>query len=313
MGQDFHLTQYREAAQYQNPALTAVYHNLYSREGDYRMVFDVRSQWKAVGAKPFTSMFASYDQKIDRFGVGGYIINNRSSSGSVNVIHAMASGNYHIIERGQPHMLTVGVNLGLFNKNFNPDKFTYDNQYSVTAGGFDPSLNNGEAFQKTSKYNLDVGMGIYYKLIEEGQDVKPYAGLSVLHMNMPNESFYGDKQRLPMRWVAQFGIEYVVSENFSMDPTFQYMYQHEAHDFIMGTDLYYKLDDLYSLVGGVGYRWKDAALFQLGIKHGRNLIKVSYDLNTSLLKSYSGGRGAFEITLVLTGIKGQPLFEPRFH
>lgn len=312
-GQDFHFTQYQDVAQYQSPAKTAVYHNIHNREGDYRVALDVRSQWRAVGIKPFNSVFASYDQKIDRFGVGGYIVNNRSSSGSINVLHFIASGNYHIIERDQPHMLTVGMNMGLFHKNFRPDQFTYDNQYSSSAGGFDKSLSSGEAFEKTTRYNFDMGLGMYYKLIEEGKDVKPYAGISVLHLNRPNESFYGAKEPLPMRWVAQLGVEYIVTDEFSVDPTLQYMYQNEAYDFIMGMDLYYKLDDLYGLVGGFGYRWEDAVLFQLGVKHGRNLVKMSYDFNTSALKTYSGGRGAFEISLIFTGVKGEPFFEPRFH
>lgn len=313
--QDFHMSQYQTVQLYQNPAKTGVFHDLYTRDADYRATIDFRSQWRSVGIRPFVTMFASYDQKVyERWGVGGYIVNNRSNFGAMNMFQLLASGSYHIIEPGQPHILTFGANIGLFHKNFRPDAFTYNNQYNGSIdGGFDLSMDNGENFQKLSRFNADIGMGIFYKLVEEGQEVKPHAGLSVLHLNRPNEGLFSQKQRLPMRWTAELGFEFVFTDDLSFDFYNQYMYQNEAHDYMLGMDVLYKLDDDYSLLGGIAYRWKDAAVANLGIIYGRSLIRVSYDINTSPLKTYSGGRGAFELGIVINGAKGEPLFAKSYN
>ncbi len=314
-GQDFHMSQYQTVQMYQNPGKTGVFHDLYTRGADYRAAIDFRSQWRAVGIHPFVTMYAAYDQIIyERWGVGGYIVNNRSNFGAINMFQCLASGSYHIIKPGQPHILTVGANLGLFHKNFNPGAFSYNNQYSQNAvGGFDLSMDNGEAFTKLSRFNADIGMGIFYKLVEEGQEVKPHAGLAVLHLNRPNEALYGQKSRLPLRWTTELGFEFVLNEELNFDFYNQYMYQNEAHDYLLGFDTKYKLDDQYSVVGGLGYRWKDAWMVNLGVIYGSCLIRASYDINNSPLKSYSGGRGAFELGIVVNGTKGQsPLAAPSY-
>ncbi len=73
--QDAHLSQYDEAYLYLNPALTGMFN------GDYRAGGHYRSQWAAVATKPFVTSMLSYDMPKDRFGVGGYIMNNRAELG----------------------------------------------------------------------------------------------------------------------------------------------------------------------------------------------------------------------------------------
>ena len=83
VGQDFHMSQYQTIQMYQNPGKTGVFNDIYTKGADYRAAIDFRSQWRSVGIHPFVTMYAAYDQMIyERWGVGGYIVNNRSNFGA---------------------------------------------------------------------------------------------------------------------------------------------------------------------------------------------------------------------------------------
>lgn len=311
--QDFHLSQHREAALYMNPALTGTYTGIYQDEdSDYRIALDTRSQWGALGIKPYNTAYLGYDMKYERFGIGAYLINNQSGSGNINMLQFQVSGNYNIIERDEPHILTAGLQLGLFNKSFNPQEFTYHNQYSSALGGFDANAQSGEAFGKTNKLNFDANIGAFYKYNEDDNMAKPYIGVSTYHLTMPNESFYSEKQRIPMRWVVSAGSDLEINEEFYIQPDLLFMYQGGAREILFNANTKYVFDDTYSVLFGAGYRFSDALVFNIGLKHKRNILKFSYDINTSFLNEYTGGRGAMELTIVLLGKKGEPLFEPKF-
>src|SRR3954468_278812 len=78
IAQDFHLTQYDAFPLYMNPALTGNY--LGETGHDYKIHSVYRTQWRALATKPYSTYGVGYDQKLqkERFGVGGYILNNRS-------------------------------------------------------------------------------------------------------------------------------------------------------------------------------------------------------------------------------------------
>src|SRR5688500_13451418 len=81
--QDYHLSQYDAAFQYMNPGMTGM--GFGKGLGDYRINGDFRSQWRSVAAKPFTTIFLSYDMHHKhKWGVGGYLINNSGGAGRLN-------------------------------------------------------------------------------------------------------------------------------------------------------------------------------------------------------------------------------------
>jgi hypothetical protein len=53
---------------------------------------------------------------------------------------------------------------------------------------------------------------------------------------------------------------------------------------------------------------KDAQIVHLGMKYQDFTCRVSYDINVSTLKSFSSGRGGFEISLVY--IRSKPAVIP---
>src|SRR5438270_2169357 len=133
--QDFHLAQYDAFSLYLNPALTG---NYLGEKGDYRVQSVYRTQWRALSPKPYTTYGVSYDMRFNKwnknFGLGGYILDNRSGIGNFNTLDFQTSASYQITDPAvSPHLLTTGVQLGLFYKTYNPTKLLYESQYDYSS------------------------------------------------------------------------------------------------------------------------------------------------------------------------------------
>lgn len=305
--QDFHLSQYDAAPMYFNPAETGVFTGLLSEKSDYRFSATYRSQWRMLTNKPFTTANLAFDMPYKRFGIGGFLLNNKSGIGNFNTLHFLIGGTYHIIkqEENTPHILTTGIQLGFFNKSFNPNRFTFDNQY--TPNGFDSNISNEEYFDRLGKMNFDLNVGFFYKYNDQQNKAKPFLGGSIYHINRPNESFYNYGTKVPMRFVTILGTEVKLSNKSNIQPQFMYMYESAAREVNIGILGTYLFKEPFNLMYGVSYRLNDAIIVQTGIKYQNMVIRFSYDYNISYLKKYTSGRGAMEFTLVLFHSKGKPI------
>lgn len=92
------------------------------------------------------------------------------------------------------------------------------------------------------------------------------------------------------------------------------MFQGTATEYNEGILMYYKLATSgYDLVGGFDYRFRDASVFHIGFKKGMSMLRFSYDINTSTLANYSSGRGAWEVSLSILGLKGKSFSQSLFY
>ena len=90
-------------------------------------------------------------------------------------------------------------------------------------------------------------------------------------------------------------------------PKFLYMTQKNVKSVTGSLLLHYFLKDSDTyLIFGPTIRSNDAAIFEVGLKKGNYLARVSYDVNTSALKTASASRGGFEISLTYTARKNKP-------
>lgn len=308
--QDYHLAQYDAAPLYLNPALTGWSSDLI---GDYRISTDFRSQWKSLGMKSFKTFYGGYDMPFEydkrRYGVGAYVVNHRGGAAGFNTFNFMLTGAYDITTSSvkNPHILKAGVQLGLINKSYIQSSYTYGSQYDNTTGDIDPNIVSGEDFQKNNKLNFDAGLGIYYKYANESEKYHPSAGLALYHITMPNESFTSQKSKLPIRYVFHTDCKFDIDEKWTVTPKILYMNQRRAHEFNIGAQGGYKIDDNMGVTLGAYYRFKDAFVADIGFRFSNNILRFGYDFNTSYLKTFTGGRGGFEISLVMVGEKGKPL------
>lgn len=308
--QDFHLTQYDQFTMYLNPALTG---NFLGEEYDYRAATVYRTQWRPLASKPYVTYGAAFDMPYKKFGLGAYLINNRSGGMNFNTLNFQTSGSYFITDPAvSPHLLNVGLQLGLFYKTFNMNNLLFESQYDNSSGQLNPAINNGENFARFSRTNFDANMGFFYKYKVKDMKYQPFGGLSIFHVNMPIETFTTYKSRLPIRWNVHGGCDILIDDKWRVTPIFLYMNQARAWEFTLGALGCYKLKDTkdaeYDLIFGLNYRVKDALMLQAGCKRDKFQLRMSYDINTSLLRTYSNGRGGFELTIVYTGIKGQGAF-----
>jgi type IX secretion system PorP/SprF family membrane protein len=324
--QDYHVSQYDMAGMYLNPAVTGMYAG---EKGDYRAYLDQRSQWRALGIKPFVTTYLGYDMpyqiKGKNLGFGGFIINNNGGIGNFNTFTFMGSVAYDVlnskagsisvdptVSSTNKHYLTMGLQLGLFYRSTNPNALNYDIQYSLSnnGGDFDKSIPNNEAYNRVNITRFDANYGLFYKYIDVKSKVHPYAGFSMSHLSMPNESITGGVSRLPIKWIGYGGCDIKIDEKMDITPRVLYMNQRKASEVMMGFLFYYRINENNTkLVAGFDYRYKDAAIINIGLKHEHYTLRMSYDVNTSYLKNYSRGRGGFEISLLYSGQKGVPFLK----
>lgn len=306
--QDFHVSQFDVLTLYYNPALTGVYDG--KDKSDYKAFLTHRSQWNALSIKPFRTYSLGYDMRYKKFGLGGLLLNNRSGVGNFNSLSFLLSGSYFIIDnKDAPHTLTVGLQMGLLNKSVDPNNFLFESQLSSTTNTLDANIANGESFGNTNKLNFDANMGIYYKYDEKTEWYKPFVGFSIYHITRPNESITSTSSKLPMRFNLNFGSKFILNDDVTLTPLFLYAYQAKAVEFNMGFLGTYRVKNDNDIIYGFAYRWDDAVVMNLGFRKENITFRMSYDLTTSSLSEYNSSRGAYEISLIVTGKKGVNPFQ----
>lgn len=300
IAQDFHMSQFDLMPLYYNPAQTGMFPG--TNDVKYRFAGDYRSQWQKLKGKPYSAVASSFDMPMQRYGVGGFIMNHIAGTSNFDTFQFMASGAYQITDPKSPnHFLSAGLQLGLYQKKFSQRDLLFENQYT-TSYGLDPSLPNGELLPDLSIVRFDANMGIYYKYLDPKDKFDPSVGFSIFHLNRPNESFTGEEARLPMRFNGTLACDIFIDQQWSVTPNVLFMYQGKASELNAGFLAGYKISDSkYQLIAGSSLRIKDSVVIQGGVKHGNNMFRISYDIVTSPLKQFSGARGGFEMGFIYSG------------
>ena len=303
-GQDAHISQFFSSEVTLNPALTGQF------KGEHRGYLNYRAQWKSVIKRdPYETTILSYDRPFKRFGIGGYIMNNQAGSSGINFLNIVLSGSYEVsIDPQRVHHLTTGVQLGIINKRYVPT--TFDAQYDTTYGDpwFNESLPTGEVYQNLNFILPEVNFGIFYYNAKRYVTFNPYGGVAAFHLTNPRETFYGTDNKLPMRFTAYGGSKIKINKIYSVDANFLYMRQTNDNEFQIGAIVTYDIEGSdYNFFAGPYYRNEDAFIFHVGGTYEDYVIRMSYDINTSSLKSVSKGRGGFEISITYVKQKARYL------
>lgn len=301
--QDHHFSQYDMTLQYLNPALTGM---TLEEPFSWRANTLYRSQWGNIATKPFTNELIAFDVPYKKsLGFGGYILNNRAGAGHLNTLNVMLGGAYEItIDPSNKHNLFGGFQIGIFHRSLNSSDLIFDSQYSYSSNTYDPSINSGENIGEKAIVRFDANLGFYYKYIDKSKKISPHVGFSLFRVAMPNESLTSEINRLPIRWVFTGGCDYKLNEKLIFSPNLFVMTQAKVYDVILSTLFDYKFDNSkYSVVGGLAYRYKDAVIIRGGLKYGRSIFSISYDLNVSYLKEYTNMRGGIELGIIYVNDK----------
>ena len=301
--QDFQLSQYDAPPLFLNPAMTGMF------DGQYRAHVHYRTQWAAVASKPFTTAGVSFDMPIKKFGVGAQVLNYSAGAGRYNVTSALLSVGYDLVfDEDNNHHLALGMQGGMIQKSINTAGLTFANQYTgVNGGAFAQGTSSGENFSSTSFSMEDINAGFLYYYAKESSRYNPFFGFSVFHLTQPTESFFGTTNKLASRQYFHGGVKINVNEKIQFLPKFLYMTQNNVSSTTTSLLMHYflKQTDTY-LIFGLTQRSNDANIVEFGLKKGCYLARISYDVNTSALKTTTASRGGLEISLTYTARRSKP-------
>lgn len=310
MAQDIHFSQYFTSSLSLNPALTGNF------DGDWRLIDNYRSQWRTV-TKSFNTNGFSYDKKFytgdkNYLGMGLLWINDQSGVGNLTANKVFLSSAFHMYLK--ENLLSVGMQGGYVIKSINPGSLTFPDQYNNTTGVIDPTLPNNEALLTDKLSYFDVNAGINWTRIIG--KLTPSLGISFFHVNKPVESFIGADNKLPMRTSVYGNVSYTISKKLIISPSALYMKYNGATEMILGSNISFKIWEnsfkLNSLYAGMYLRnglssLSDAAIVVAGVKIKSFVIGTSYDVNISSLNTASNYKGAFEFSLIYTGLAAAAL------
>jgi type IX secretion system PorP/SprF family membrane protein len=309
--QDIHFSQVTMTPLQINPAMAGA-------EYDLRGIVNYRNQWRSVSA-PYVTYAASYDMnfanktKRKGFWAGGINAFSDKAGDSRMMTNQMnLVGAYHVYIN-ENNTFGLGAQAGFFQRSLTADELSWGNQYSGQA--YDPNRPTGETGTGTEIFfapDFATGLTWCYKKGEHyasANDQKLInAGVSIHHINKPEYAYSEiDYDKLNFRLVGHVNAFVgIPNTNISLQPSLLYMMQGSSRQLLAGSNIVYKLKDESKYTGlvkgasmgfGAFYRNKDAMAITSFLQFANYLVGISYDVNTSYLKSQSYGRGGIEIAL----------------
>jgi type IX secretion system PorP/SprF family membrane protein len=302
--QDIHFTQFIASPLIVNPAFTGNY------EGQYRAAAVYRNQWASVTV-PFVTYTASFDAPIirdishdDYLAAGVQLYNDKAGDGNLTNFSALASLAYHkYLGVSQNKVLSFGLQGGYSEKSIDISRLFFGDEFhngtfNQGLSGEYPYLNN-----KVNFFTLNAGLSFSQSV---GDRFSYTLGLGVNNVNQPQESLQKKKNNdvgLGMRNTGQLGIVLYVSDRFSLQPAVLYQSQTGASEVVGGNDFNYIVGNpevrsvATAVFAGLWYRSEDAIMVSAGMQFKGVRIGMSYDYNTSSLKTASNGNGGFELSV----------------
>ena len=306
--QDLHFSQYFNAPLLVNPANTG-----FAPDVDWRIGANYRNQWASVLSNPYKTMSIWGDAQLfnNRFengwlGVGGALLRDVAGSGGLTSTRGFASVAYHQL-LGLKSLLSTGFNIGFINKRIDLSKLTFDNQWNGKF--FDVTVPNNEPFAYNSVGYFDLQAGLNYAYFAS-DNTYLNVGVSASHINRPKESFFSANsladQRLDVRYTLFLNGAFKLNDQWIVNPNAYISKMASAWETVIGMNANYNLsgDGMTQLIGGVYYRVNDAFIPTLGYQWNDFKLTVNYDATISSLKNFNQSRGAYELSLVKTGIYG---------
>lgn len=302
--QDLHFSQYFNAPLLVNPANTG-----FNPDYDYRVGGNYRNQWASVG-NPYKTMSAWGDTKLftNRFengwlGVGATLLKDVAGSGSLTSTSGYATIAWHQM-LGYNSLLSGGFGLGFVSKKIDITKLSFDNQWNGSF--FDVNIPSNEPFAYSQTTYLDLQMGLNYAYFAS-ENVYFNAGLSVMHINNPKETFFDPSvsdNRLNRRYTAFVNSSIKIQDVWIINPNVYVSKMGNAWETVLGMNVNRDLtgDGSSQMILGLYYRNKDALIPMVGYQVNDMKITVNYDATVSSLGNLNGTRGAYELSIVKSGI-----------
>lgn len=226
--------------------------------------------------------------------------NDNSAAGAVNFNYATISTAYHkgLDEEGY-HQLSAGFQVTYANMFINTANLKFEDQ--LTTVGFTGVTS--EIFSNTTlKSNyVDINAGVLYNGSTTDRN-NFYFGVSLYHITRPQQHFTGGSFALNSRATIHAGTYFPISEISTLHLSALQSFQGGASETVLGGAFQFTAnngsDKPASLYAGSWMRFNDAIIPYVGLEYNNLRLGITYDANTSSLKTASQGQGGFEFSLI---------------
>lgn len=264
-----------------------------------------RNQWHGLN-DAYQTFGVSYDQSLEAYnsGFGAMALMDREGEGIYQT--ARFSGLYgYKLNFNHDWTIRFGVEAGFFQKTIDWNRLIFTDQLNPITGQTDPLGNPGitEEIQPGDLQHaaLDVSAGILL------YNSNFYVGLSVKHLNSPNQSLLAINDNL------NIGLPYLISFQAGTEITLDGRNNQKSRAFISPNLLVIKQGPfgqadvgayfgLGQFFAGAWYRNgfenPDAAIFLAGFREGILRVGYSFDFTLSRLAVWNPG-GTHEISITL--------------
>ena len=298
--QDIHYSQFNASPQNLNPAQTGFFN------GDWRFAGNYRGQWAAIPVSYKTFSIAADTRLKTRLvndvpAVGLVVNTDKAGDSKFTTTQIYLSGAYiKKLTQDSAHFISLAIQPGISSKSFDINALTFDNQFD--GDSYNAALSSGETFSKTRITYFDLGAGLGY-LWRKTQRTQINAGLSLLHITKPKQSFFDNRDiKLDMKLAISGIAEFPVAAKLDVLPTVMYQSQGKFHETLVGVFGKYYLKPVNGMPTaislGIEDRIKDALILAVGMDYRNFAVGLSYDINTSKLIAATNHRGGFEISVI---------------
>lgn len=281
-GQDPAFTQFYANPLYLNPAFAGT-------ARCPRVCMNYRNQWPAISGT-FVTSSASYDQHIRALsgGIGVLVMNDRAGEGTLNTLNASFIYSYQL-NISRSFALKVGLQATYAQKTLDWNKLTFGDQIDSRYGFIYKTLEQQPNLRKSF---VDFSAGIL------GYGERFYFGAAVHHLTQPEQSFFGNNSRLPMKITGHAGaVIKLTRSRFATPSTLSpnILYQRQQAFQQLNVGLYFTRGPI---VGGLWYRNRDSFIVLVGFQQSVFRFGYSYDVTISKLTNATAGSHEFSLALV---------------
>jgi type IX secretion system PorP/SprF family membrane protein len=244
--QDHLYSQFFNAPIYLNPSLTG------QMEGDFRLSMIYRNQWSSLGGD-LSYMNASADVAIPKLSGGIGLSFNRSSEGTAYLVKNNVAATYSYSVGGDDFEMSFGLQAGFTNRTIDWSKLVFIDQIDRRLGFMEGSVSSAQLPEVSNRFFFDpaAGANFIYK--------NAMLGVSLYHINRPDESFTGAQARLPMRMA--------INASFKMPLSYNYNYMEDEGAFLIPSVVYYKQGNVSSISAGAQFKYRG---FNTGVWYRTN-------------------------------------------
>lgn len=295
--QDEIFSQFFAAPTQLNPALVGTTYTP-------RVSLNYRNQWPAI-PNAYITYAAAYDQYIERVnsGFGVSIISDNAGDGLLKTTKIQLAYAYNL-QVSEAFFIRLGLESDLVQKRLDWDRLIFLDQLDPFLGPIGPggvpfaTLEERPANLTNTYLDISTGLMAYAPWF--------YAGVTVKHINAPDESFIGDPTgngSIPILFSFHAGAEINLGNQNNnsgskafISPNLIYARQGAFNQVNAGAYI-----GTGMIFGGAWFRHTfsnaDAAIVMAGFKRGIFKMAYSYDITVSGLSSNTGG--AHEVSFVL--------------